>query len=874
MNFRHYALVLLLSFFYNVNAQTIGCTDPLSTNYNPQATISDGSCSYANASVAPAASVNLPAAVIETSGLIAMDGYLYTHNDNSDINLYGLDPGTGTIVQTLPVVGTTNRDWEDIAQDDEYLYIGDFGNNSNGNRTNLKIVRVLKSSLQSGSPVTDVINFAYADQTSFAPTGNNNTDFDCEALVVSHDSIYLFTKQWVAKKTTIYALPKMPGTYLARKNTTYNVNGLITGATYLQDKKLVVLCGYSTALQPFFYLLYKFNGQDFFSGNKRKVNISLPFHQVEGVTTTNGLDYYATNERFTQYMNVPHKLHHFNLRPYLENYIANLPGGTGTVWNGSAWSNGIPTSNTYAAVINGDYNSAESGSINANSLTIESGNVVVASGDTFTITGEVSIEDNASLTLEDNGHLIQIDNVQNRGRANVYKYSSLLHYQDYTIWSSPVHGAQTLKNFSTRTLDNRFYVYNTAADSYDNYLSASGVFGGNPSEVAFTAAKGYLIRMPNGLPVTGTSVFEGEFKGTPNNGDITIALNTAGRRFNAVGNPYPSPINIYKFIDANQANLDNGTLYFWRKTNNSEANSYAVITKMAYIANAAEGGDTGSTTFTGDPAQWVINPGQGFIVKASLNAGDLMFNNNMRSVAHNSQFFRTGEDAVPAAAPLSRYWINITGGGTTFAQAAIGYVPTATTGLDYGWDGQLMGSSDTSIYTVAAGIKLGIQARPAFTIDDVVHIGYTITNPGEYTITLHNYDGLFADGQDIVLHDKLLNSVHNLKEAGYTFTSEAGNVADRFEIVYKDNVLGTHDTGIVNPGSVVIYKQGSSLYINGGNTVIDAADIYDVSGKTLYTANGINSLTTVIHNIQVNHQVVFVKIKTTGGQQITKKIVY
>lgn len=871
MNFRHYALLFLLSIVFNVSAQITGCTDPVSTNYNPEATVSDGSCSYANISVAPAASVNLPTAVIETSGLIAMDGYLYTHNDNADINLYSLDTATGAIVQTLPVTGATNRDWEDIAQDDEYLYIGDFGNNSNGNRTNLKIVRVLKSSLQSGSPVTDYINFNYADQTSFTPTGSNNTNFDCEALVVSHDSIYLFTKQWVAKKTTVYALPKTPGTYVALKNATYNVNGLITGATYLQDKKLVVLCGYSTALQPFFYLLYNFNGQEFFSGNKRKVNISLPFHQVEGVATTNGLDYYATNERFTQYMNVPHKLHHFNLRPYLENYISDLPGGTGTVWNGSEWSNGIPTSNTYAAVINGDYNSAESGSINANSLTIESGNVVVASGDTFTITGAVTIEDNASLTLEDNGHLLQIDNVQNSGSATVFKYSSLLQYQDYTIWSSPVHGTQTLKDFSPRTLDNRFYVYNTAADSYDNYLSASGVFGGNPSEVAFTAAKGYLIRMPNGLPVTGTSVFEGEFKGTPNNGDVTIALNTDGRRFNAVGNPYPSPINIYKFIEANQENLDNGTIYFWRKTNNPDASSYAVVNKMAYIANAAEGGDTGSTAFTGNPAQWVINPAQGFIVKASVNAGSLLFNNSMRSVAHNRQFFRTDAAATES---MSRYWINITCADTTFAQAAIGYVPAATTGLDYGWDGQLMGSGNTSIYTLAAGVKLGIQARPAFTANDVVPVGYTITTPGTYTITLHNYDGLFAEGQDIVLHDKLLNSVHNLKEAGYTFTSGSGNVADRFEIVYKDNVLGTHDTGIVNPDSVVIYKQGSSLYIDGGNTVIDAAAIYDVSGKTLYTANNINSLTTVIHNIQANHQVVFIKIKTTGGQQITKKILY
>ena len=38
---------LLLIFSFNVNySQISGCTDPLSKNFNPKATINDGSCCY------------------------------------------------------------------------------------------------------------------------------------------------------------------------------------------------------------------------------------------------------------------------------------------------------------------------------------------------------------------------------------------------------------------------------------------------------------------------------------------------------------------------------------------------------------------------------------------------------------------------------------------------------------------------------------------------------------------------------------------------------------------------------------------------------------------------------------------------------------
>lgn len=314
--------VVIFILLYNIaaNAQIHGCTDPPAINYNPSATVNDGSCIYSPASVIPDISLNLDNKLDETSGLIIWNDRLWTHNDSDDINIYSLDTVRGNIIQSYPLKGTVNRDWEEISQDRDFIYIGDFGNNSTGMRTDLMILRISKSSISINQLIIDTISFSYPDQTNPDPPSANNTDFDCEAFIVSADSIYLFTKQWISKKTTYYSLPKIPGTYVAVKRNTLDVRGLITGAEYLESERLIALCGYTHLLEPFIFLLYDFDDSDFFSGNKRRIDISLPFHQVEGIATSDGLKYYISNEYF-RLMNIPQKLHVVSLNPFLQQYL-------------------------------------------------------------------------------------------------------------------------------------------------------------------------------------------------------------------------------------------------------------------------------------------------------------------------------------------------------------------------------------------------------------------------------------------------------------------------------------------------------------------------------------------------------------------------
>jgi len=300
----------------NAHSQ-MGCTDNFANNYNTTAIQNDGSCTYDSVMISAENSYPLDEVLSETSGLIYWDDTLWTHNDDGDIILYRINPFDGSIAGNVSLYPQTNEDWEGISQDEDYIYVGDFGNNNNGKRTNLKIIRVSKKSILYGTPEMDVINFAYADQTDFTPQGPNNTNYDCEAFIVTETAIYLFTKEWISQNTRIYKLPKTPGTYLAEFQDGHDIKGMVTGAVYKKERGIIVLSGYNILLQPFIFLLYDFENEDFFGGNKRKLNLNLPFHQVESITTKDGFNFFITNERFDT-TRTPQQMHTLDLAPYLK----------------------------------------------------------------------------------------------------------------------------------------------------------------------------------------------------------------------------------------------------------------------------------------------------------------------------------------------------------------------------------------------------------------------------------------------------------------------------------------------------------------------------------------------------------------------------
>lgn len=550
-----------------------------------------------------------------------------------------------------------------------------------------------------------------------------------------------------------------------------------------------------------------------------------------------------------------------------------------TTWNGSEWSNGIPTAEK-DAIFTGNYTHA-GGTFNACSINVNDTAVVLFKDMcNAVVTHSVNVATTASLTFESSSNLIQVENTHNSGNVTIQRFGSRLKKLDYTFWSSPVTGTQTLLQFSPATLPNRFYTFSSSTNSYLSVAS--------PSTTTFVTGKSYLIRMPDQITspqATAYSVgayrfaFEGLFTGTPNNGTIHLPMvyTSATNCYNGVGNPYPSPISITDFIDANLDNIE-GTLWIWRKTNNPDETSYCAVTKLGYIANRAPGGGgvggNDGNDLIADPfeidAEGVLNTGQGFIIKAKNN-NDVVFRNNMRKSNNYANFFRNGDtDPESNAVVASRLWINIgRPDGQLFSQTMVGYTPQATLEYDNGIDGRAFADGTSTIYSVIEGAKLGIQGRPAFNIDDVVALGFKTEVAGEFVMKLDRIDGIFAGEQDIYIMDNLTDTAHDIKNGDFTFTSEVGTFDSRFEIIYKQpEALGVSETQIKE---TVIFGKDQQIKITSSEE-IKSVTVYDINGKVLCQNNNVNNTEFASSGLTATQQVVIVNAVLSSGHAVSKKI--
>lgn len=306
-------------------AQQLGCTDFRATNYLSSATQNDGSCTYQTTSYAPPLVTALEQTLSESSGLLFFDGHLWTHNDSGNQpTLFQIDSATGSITRTVYISNAANIDWEAVTQDNDYIYIGDFGNNS-GARQNLRILKISKSDMESSDTIeAGFIHFSYPGQVDFTPT-NNLTNFDCEAFFFHNDSLHLFSKNWANLYTYHYTLPTDTGTYAALLRESHFVDLLITDAAIDHTSGNIVLLGYKNVGSGFYvtaaWLLSDYADNLFFSGNKRRIELgnALQMGQTEGAVLLDAHSGYFSAEAIsssTWNINEPAKLFRFDFETF------------------------------------------------------------------------------------------------------------------------------------------------------------------------------------------------------------------------------------------------------------------------------------------------------------------------------------------------------------------------------------------------------------------------------------------------------------------------------------------------------------------------------------------------------------------------------
>lgn len=272
----------------------------------------------------------LPNELQEISALeifLADSIFLGLNDSGNKPELYAFKRDDGEIIQTIGLIGAANNDWEELAQSDSLIFIGDFGNNK-GSRKDLTIYYFEKSQIDESAldcgcsrnedslfgsllPVNDdvsgektgyqevnvkKIEFYYPEQEHFKP--GNKHDFDCEAMVYYNGKLHLFTKERKSMQTSHYTLEikeeKQAATYIESFNTQYLVTGAHLHESFDNQNNRLLLSGYTPEGMVFISGFdFKKNESDlFFSANSKKFSLYLGFitdvGQVEGITFNPG----------------------------------------------------------------------------------------------------------------------------------------------------------------------------------------------------------------------------------------------------------------------------------------------------------------------------------------------------------------------------------------------------------------------------------------------------------------------------------------------------------------------------------------------------------------------------------------------------------
>jgi len=253
----------------------------------------------------------LPSEIVETSGLAYFNETLWTHNDgNNPAVLYQMNMNNGKVQKRVHLKNVQNTDWEELAQDENFVYVGDFGNNM-GNRRMFLIHKVAKSVMLQNNQNIETeatsIEYTYDDLQTDTVLKPYSHSFDCEAFIVKDGEFHIFSKNWGDKHCNHYTLPIDGSSKVAKYHSTFDSEGVITGATYNPDENILVLSGYQwlkRRIRPFLWVFSEFENNDFFFGKVIKLNFPYQIKQIEAVEYIGNKTYLYSNEGIKKFITI------------------------------------------------------------------------------------------------------------------------------------------------------------------------------------------------------------------------------------------------------------------------------------------------------------------------------------------------------------------------------------------------------------------------------------------------------------------------------------------------------------------------------------------------------------------------------------------
>ena len=516
-----------------------------------------------------------------------------------------------------------------------------------------------------------------------------------------------------------------------------------------------------------------------------------------------------------------------------------------------------------------------------------SNSVTVSSDKTY---DNLEILLNTNLTIEQSGSLNVLGTLTNEGsiamNSSSNEYSSLIvgskagtagtyTYNRYIsdtntfdIISAPFTG----QTFSDLLSNNSGVIYDNSNDptqyAYGPFDNDSGAYVQYDSDTDGNQTMDAGLGFRTGTDSGATLAFTGTFQTSDVTEPISLGSHATYGRWNLIGNPFPSYLDLYHFFDDNDSNIESGTYNAVYTYDGDDSNGSVWTTYN--LSNVTALG------------QYYIAPGQAFFVAAS-GSTNVSFDTDMQSVSGGDDFLpgerRPNDDSFAQnnSSSNSKISLALSFDDSKYAATDIYLNTRASSGLDVGYDAGTFANQAGSLglYSFLADgshpeTKLAIQAV-SNNISDlvVIPLGVNAQSGIDYTIKLKERPQ--QEGVFVYLKDKLDNSMTLLTDQDYSFNTSTDLQGDgRFEIHLSAFALSTFDISKA-PYSMIGLR--GKVQVTGELSKGDVITILDLRGRTLakQTVNSPTQSATVQLN-GVSKGVYIGKVENNIGQYNTKFI--
>lgn len=507
---------------------------------------------------------------------------------------------------------------------------------------------------------------------------------------------------------------------------------------------------------------------------------------------------------------------------------------------------------------------------------------------TANTTGWANTNSNFIFLSKDSNNLVIKDNTNDdldTNPTNYDQFQTASHLNNnYILEVSLTIGADASNSTMSGNLTNADNLSQETGEGIHNGLDYSGTDTGIYNAV--TGSDGiYLVMQSQGLSnitsgkliIKDLSLYVNDktlpFTGTFETSDVTepISLGTDATygRWNLIGNPFPSYLDLYHFFDDNDSNIESGTYNAVYTYDGDDSNGSVWTTYN--LSNVTALG------------QYYIAPGQAFFVAASSGSANVSFDTDMQSTAGTDDFLpgerRPNDDsfAQNASSSNSKISLALSFDDSKYAATDIYLNTKASSGLDVGYDAGTFANQAGSLglYSFLADgshpeTKLAIQAVSNNISDPVViPLGVNAQSGIDYTIKLKERPQ--QEGVFIYLKDKLDNSMTLLTDEDYSFNTSTDLQGDgRFEVHLSAFALSTFD---ISKAPYSMIGLSGKVQVTGELSKGDVITILDLRGRTLakQTVNNPTQSTTVQLN-GVSKGVYIGKVENNIGQYNTKFI--